>query len=131
MRLAVVGTRTFERMELVDGYLDRLRAEHPGLVIISGGARGADRLAADYARRHGIELVLFHADWAAHGRRAGALRNRQIVDSADALVAFWDERSPGTRISLDMAFRKGIPATVVTLDGDEYSYVQTVAARVD
>lgn len=122
MKLAVVGTRTFERAELVSAYLDRCRREQPDLVIVSGGARGADRLAAEYARRHHLDLVLFHADWQAHGRRAGALRNKQIVDAAEALVAFWDERSPGTKISLEMAVRKGIPATIVNAEGVEYVY---------
>jgi hypothetical protein len=122
MRLAVVGTRTFAGEDVLTSYLDRYRARHGELVIISGGARGADRMAADYARRHGLELVVFRPDWVANGRRAGALRNRRIVDAADALVAFWDEASLGTRISLDMAVAKRIPATVVTPDGVEYTY---------
>lgn len=122
MRLAVVGTRTYDRFDILSAYLDRARSLYKELVIVSGGAAGADRLAAEYARRHGLELIQFRADWAAHGRRAGALRNRQIVESADALVAFWDESSPGTRISLEMAVAKGIPATVVAFDGREYVY---------
>jgi len=122
MRLAVVGTRTFERVDLVDAHLDRWRSQHSLLIIVSGGARGADRLAASYAKRHCLELLQFRADWAQHGRRAGAIRNRQIVDNADALVAFWDEVSPGTRITLDMAISKGIPSTVVTPGGVEYEF---------
>jgi len=122
MRLAVVGTRTFERVDLVDAHLDRWRSQHSPLIIVSGGARGADRLAASYAKRHCLELLQFRADWAQHGRRAGAIRNRQIVDNADALVAFWDELSPGTRITLEMAARGGVPAMVVTVDGREYVY---------
>ena len=122
MRLAVVGTRTFERVDLVDAHLDRWRSQHSPLIIVSGGARGADRLAAAYAKRHCLELLQFRADWAQHGRRAGAIRNRQIVDNADALVAFWDEQSPGTKITLEMAIGKGIPSTVVTPDGIEYAY---------
>jgi hypothetical protein len=122
MRLAVVGTRTFERVDLVEAHLDRWRSEHSPLIIVSGGAPGADRLAAAYALRHHLELIQFRADWAQHGRRAGAIRNRQIVDAAEALVAFWDGQSPGTKITLDMAIRRGIPATVVTPDGVEYAF---------
>ena len=122
LRLAVVGTRTFDAVDVLTTYLDRRCADQPGLTIVSGGAPGADRLAAEYAERKGVPLVLFRADWAAHGRRAGAIRNRRIVDNADALVAFWDELSPGTKISLEMAVDKGIPATVVSGAGFEYEY---------
>jgi len=128
MRLPVVGTRTFDGVDLIDAHLDRWRREHPSLTIVSGGARGADRLAAAYARRHHLELVQFRPDWSQHGRRAGAIRNRQIVDNADALVAFWDEQSPGTRITLEMAIGKGIPSTVVTPDGIEYAFSRNQAA---
>ena len=122
MRLAVVGTRTFERADLVDTHLDRWRETHADLVVVSGGAMGADRLAASYAKRHNLPLIQYRADWARHGRRAGALRNKQIVDNADAVIAFWDEQSPGTRITLDMAARSGIPATVITPEGVEYAF---------
>lgn len=122
MKLAVVGTRTFAREDILTAYLDRRRLADPSLVIISGGAPGADRLAAEYARRFGLPLLQFRADWALHGRRAGPIRNRQIVASADELVAFWDEASPGTRISLELAVEKRIRATIVTSDGREYEY---------
>lgn len=135
MRLAVVGTRTFDREDLLTAYLDRQRKLHSEVTIVSGGARGADRLAAAYARRHGLPLVQYRPDWAAHGRRAGAIRNRRIVDAADGLVAFWDGESPGTRISLEMAVDKGIPATVVSPDGVEYAYgggpMPTTAIRAE
>jgi hypothetical protein len=122
VKLAVVGTRTFDREDILTAYLDRRRVAEASLMIISGGAPGADRLAAAYARRHCLPLLQFRADWATHGRRAGPIRNRQIVDGADELVAFWDEASPGTRISLDLAVQKRIPATVITFDGREYTY---------
>ncbi len=122
MRLAVVGTRTFHRADLVAAYLERVRVDHPDLSIVSGDAPGADWLAAGFARRRGLALTQFRADWRTHGRRAGPIRNRLIVAESDALVAFWDESSPGTRSSLEMALAKGIPATVVTPDGREYDY---------
>lgn len=122
MNLAVVGSRTFDQDAIVRGYLDRIRSRFPDVVIVSGGAAGADRLAAAYARQNDLKLIQFSADWAAHGRRAGPIRNRRIVAAADALVAFWDESSPGTRSSLEMAREKGISAIVITLDGREYEF---------
>lgn len=96
MKLAVVGSRDF----LDYGWMEQclLRAFDMGDVeaVISGGARGADSLAARFAREHGLPLIVFHADWERHGRRAGPIRNSEIVRNADVLAAFWDGASRGT-----------------------------------
>lgn len=122
MKLAVVGNRTFNDIELMTKVLDRYRAEHPDLTIVSGAAPGADTLAAEYGRRHDLEVIGYPADWAKHGRRAGPLRNTQIVNDAEMLIAFWDEVSIGTRDSITKAHAKGVPVLVVTPMGREYRY---------
>lgn len=71
--------------------------------IISGGAVGVDRWAADAAREHGLQLVEILPDWNAHGKAAGIIRNREIVRQAEAVVAFWDGKSKGTRSTIEMA----------------------------
>jgi len=122
LKLAVVGNRTFDDPELMSKVLDRYRAEHPDMTIISGAAKGADTLAANYAKAHSLNLIEFPADWAQHGRRAGPLRNSQIVAEAEMLIAFWDEASTGTRDSINKAHARGIPVLVVTPMGREYTY---------
>ena len=115
MNLAVVGSRDFAdytRMALV---LSEWLTLHPELCIVSGGARGADALAARFARDCNVPLTVFEADWSAHGRSAGPKRNSQIVEAADALVAFWDGVSAGTGDSVRKAQAKGIPVTVIHL----------------
>ena len=71
--------------------------------IISGGARGVDKLAADYAASQGIEFTEFPADWDRYGKRAGFIRNYTMVGNADAVIAVWDGTSPGTKHSIDLA----------------------------
>jgi hypothetical protein len=64
--------------------------------IISGGARGADRLGEQWAWRHGIPLEVFPADWDKWGKSAGYIRNEQMANKAEALIALWDGESLGT-----------------------------------
>jgi len=119
MKLAVVGSRDFSDSETMARVLDRIRAKHPQVTIVSGAGRGADTLAANYAKANGLTLIEFPADWNKHGRAAGPIRNQQVVDASDAVLAFWDGQSPGTKITIDMARRKGIPVRIVKPSGEE------------
>lgn len=110
MRLGVVGSRTFEDYELLCQIIDFMAPAE----IVSGGARGADSLAKRYALEHRCDYVEFPADWQTYGRRAGFLRNRQIVLRADAVVAFWDNKSSGTKHTINLAAAMQKPVTVVT-----------------
>jgi hypothetical protein len=110
-RVAIVGSREFLDLQLVRDYVARL---HAGCTVVSGGARGVDRAAERSARARGLAVVVFPADWVRLGRRAGVVRNREIVDACDFLVAFWDGASPGTRHSLDYAAEVGRPHEIVS-----------------
>ena len=78
--------------------LDRLHREHGFTLLIHGDARGADRLSGEWATDRGIEVFACPADWKRHGRGAGPIRNRQMLDhKPDLLVAF-----PGGRGTADM-----------------------------
>jgi hypothetical protein len=81
--------------------------------IISGGARGADRLGERFAKENDLPLTIFPADWTTHGKRAGYLRNEQMAQHADMVVAFWDGKSKGTKHMIDI-MKKRFPA-VLTL----------------
>ena len=93
MRVAIVGSRNWREGERIADYINRLPAD---TVIISGGARGADSMAAKIARYRGLEVVEYLPDWNANGKAAGVMRNTTIVENADAVVAFWDGKSKGT-----------------------------------
>lgn len=71
--------------------------------IISGGAKGVDRLACAYAASRGIEFKEYTADWDKYGKRAGFIRNYAMVGAADAVIAVWDGTSRGTKHSIELA----------------------------
>lgn len=73
------------------------------LEIVSGGARGADSLAERYANERGLATKIFLPDWESHGKGAGFIRNRDIVDYADYVIAFWDFKSKGTGHTVGLA----------------------------
>jgi hypothetical protein len=120
-KLAVVGSRNFADRAVLDRVLDGYREAHPDLIIISGAAKGADTLAADYAGRYALPLVEYAQAGDIRAITAGPLRGRQIVDDAEEMVAFWEE-SRGTKSSIELARKKGIPVRVVTPLGNEYWY---------
>lgn len=106
MKIAIVGSRTVSCVEL-DAFVS---ADDE---IVSGGALGVDRCAAEYARAHGLPLVEFLPQYERYGRAAPIVRNRQIVDYADKVVAFWDGKSKGTQSVIAYAKKMGKECIVV------------------
>jgi glycerophosphoryl diester phosphodiesterase len=80
--------------------------------VVSGTARGVDRLGEQYAQLHNIPVVRFPADWDRYGRSAGYRRNEEMARYADALVAVWDGVSRGTQHMIDIARRAGLKVFV-------------------
>lgn len=76
--------------------------------VISGGARGVDKMGEVWARSNGRALRLFPADWRTYGKRAGYVRNEQMAQEAEAVIALWDGVSRGTRHMIDTARAKGL-----------------------
>ena len=111
--LIVAGTRTFDDYELLAAWLNTLREFYGDIVIISGTAPGADRLAESYAERNKIQVKRFPADWDKHGKAAGPIRNQQMCEVGDALLAFWNGQSRGTASMIKLAQEKGIPVHLV------------------
>ena len=100
MFVAIVGSRNYHDLDRVREFVRKLPA---GTVVVSGGARGVDRIAVAEAKRCNLEVLVYPADWATHGRSAGFKRNQQIVDAADLIIAFWDGNSPGTQHTIRLA----------------------------
>jgi len=114
-RVAIVGSRDFGQIEggekLVRHYIHQLPLE---TIVISGGAKGPDSWAINTAQERGMRTLVFLADWNKHGKAAGPIRNQQIVDSCDWLVAFYDGKSRGTADSVRRCEIGHIPHAVIT-----------------
>lgn len=111
MKIAVVGSRTFEDRQLLEEKLSAL--EEPITEIISGGAPGADTLAQKWAEQHRIPVTVFQPDWKKFGRAAGPQRNQLIIAACDVCVAFWDGQSKGTKSSIDLSRKAGKKTIVI------------------
>ena len=109
MKIAVVGSRGISAVD-IGAYLPENVTE-----IVSGGAKGVDRLAADYARKNGIPLTEFLPDYKRYGRGAPLKRNEQIADYADMVIAFWDRSSRGTAYTIDLFRKRGKEIRIVDI----------------
>ena len=113
MKVIIAGGRDFNDYELLKKETDMfLKDELWTAEIVSGGAKGADKLGEQYARYRGLALTQFHADWS-NGKQAGPIRNAEMADYADALIAFWDGKSRGTANMIQNAKNKGLIIKIV------------------
>ena len=107
MKLLIIGSRSIKILDKrIEARLCELLEEGVEL-IISGGAKGIDTLAEQYADAHGIEKLIIRPQYDRFGRAAPIKRNEQMVDACDVVLAIWDGESRGTRYTLDYARKKG------------------------
>lgn len=92
-------------------------AEFKPTCIVSGGAPGVDQCGLRWARNNKLSTDTYPADWATYGPGAGPRRNQDMANTSDALLAFPDKWSPGTRDMIRRAERKGLPVFVVSVGG--------------
>lgn len=114
MKVAVIGSRSFDKYSICEKELDALLPKET-THIVSGGARGADQMAEKYATRHLLDIEIYYPDWNKHGKAAGFIRNKQIVEASDMVIAFWDGSSKGTKSSIDYARKFNKPVSIVTI----------------
>lgn len=103
--LAVIGSRDFTDKEVLFEKLDK--NESRIALVVSGGARGADTLAKEWAESRGKPLLTFYAKWkgkdGSTDKGAGFRRNRWVMENADYVLAMWDEVSSGTANAINIA----------------------------
>jgi hypothetical protein len=113
MRIAIIGSRNFNDYELVVETLAPYKSKIT--LIVSGAARGADSLGEKWAIDNKIQTLIFPADWNTHGKRAGFIRNEDIIKNCDGAIAFWDGESRGTAHSLSLAEKYNKPTKIVKI----------------
>lgn len=131
MKLAIIGSRDFNDYQLMKREVLKCFKIHELKVIVSGGARGADSLAEQFAEEFGLKTQIFPADWndlshldanirvnkwgKKYDANAGFRRNKDIVRASDAVIAFQINKSSGTQDSIDYAKKLGKKLIVIEL----------------
>lgn len=113
MKVIVAGGRDFTDKELLFSTLDDLNTQITITEIVCGGAKGADSLGKLWALSRNIKVIDMEANWELYGKSAGFIRNRQMGDYADYLVAFWNSISPGTKHMIEYMKSIGKHGTVI------------------
>lgn len=107
MKVAVIGSRSLSVADL-GLYLPEGTTE-----IISGGAKGVDTSAREYAERRGVPLTEFFPDYRRYGKAAPLQRNIAILNRADMVLAFWDGKSRGTKFVIDECAKRGVSVQII------------------
>lgn len=115
MKVLICGSRHFNDYELTRRVLDSIQCD----TIIHGKARGADSLGERYAKENNIPCVGYAALWDQYGRRAGPIRNYQMLreGAPDCVVAFLAPNSRGTKHMIDIALKANIPVRIINIGG--------------
>ena len=113
-KVIVAGGREFNDYEKLVRNLDIILSRIENVEIVSGGARGADRLGERYAREKGLALKQFPADWDKHGKSAGFRRNEEMAAYCTHVIVFWDTKSNGTKHMIDIAKKRNLPLRIIT-----------------
>lgn len=129
MKLAIIGSRSFTNVELLNRTLEQYRSKVT--LVVSGAARGADTLGEQWAVRNNIKTLIFPADWdnldvpnaiirtGKNGKKynanAGFERNKLIINNCDGALIFWDMKSPGTKNSISLLDKQHKPYKTVEI----------------
>lgn len=134
-KIAIVGSRTFplpadifesmekeaqvEAVKFAKETIGRFIAHLSPIqnVVVSGGANGVDKWAAELAEERGIPVVVIRPNWKKYGKSAGFKRNGEIVEAADDVIAFWDGQSRGTLDTIKKAHQAVKPYCIIGPDG--------------
>ena len=105
-KVIIAGGRDFSDYEFLKLTMDHLLSNITSEIgIVCGMAKGADLLGKRYANEKGYKVFCFPADWSSFGKSAGFVRNEEMAQNADALVAFWNGKSRGTQHMIKTAER--------------------------
>ena len=104
-RIVIGGYRNFNNYEIFKNFVDLCVGQETGITILSGHCKGTDLMAERYAKEKGFALEIYPADWKKYGKAAGPIRNRQMVENADTVIAFVSKTASGTKNLIENAKR--------------------------
>jgi len=113
MKLIIAGSRNITDYQILIEAINYFNIKDID-EIISGEARGVDKLGERYAYDNDIPLKRFPARWDKFGKSAGYIRNNEMADYADTLLAIWDHKSKGTKHMINTALNKNLKIYMYT-----------------
>lgn len=117
MKTIIAGSRTVVNIGVVESAI--ASSGWRPTVVLSGTARGVDQLGELWAKANAVPIERFPANWAKLGKSAGYVRNVEMAENAEALIAIWDGVSRGTKHMIDIATRKGLVVFVYMVGASE------------
>lgn len=130
MKLLIAGSRTFDSREIpfIIQYAMNISGFETPVEIVSGGAKGVDLGGEKWAeimndercKENQILVTRFIPDWKAHGKSAGFLRNKEMVDYSDCAIIIWNGKSNGTKHTIDLLKESGKPHIIITMEETLY-----------
>ncbi|MFI3115525.1 MAG: hypothetical protein R3Y12_05235 [Clostridia bacterium] len=109
MKVAIIGSRTL-KIDNLGKYLPKNTTE-----IVSGGAKGIDLCAKNYALEKNLKYTEFLPQYNLYRRNAPLKRNIEIINYADLVVAFWDKKSKGTKFVIESCDKLGKTCEIITI----------------
>lgn len=110
-RICIAGSRTFNDYELAEeiltDFVNAYLKPDTKVIIVSGNAKGADRIGEQLAENYGLDIEDYPARWDLHGRSAGYKRNVEMAEVSDAIIIFWNGISKGSKHMIDICQNKG------------------------
>jgi len=113
-RTIIAGSRSIAEFKFVQEAVEKSGFDIS--TVISGTANGVDKLGELWARRNGIEVERYPAEWDKYGKSAGYRRNVQMAKVADSLIAVYDGKSRGTKHMIDIATTSGLKTFVYIIE---------------
>ncbi|MCK0510242.1 SLOG family protein [Aromatoleum buckelii] len=115
MRVIIAGSRNASQRDVLAA-LERCSWTGFATCIVCGGAKGADEHGAEWGKQQGLEVKNYPADWKKYGKRAGPVRNREMAENAEGLIAVWDGSSRGTANMIETAEQAGLRIFILRTD---------------
>lgn len=106
MKTVIAGSRTITDYNELLKAIDKISWKITK--IVSGGARGVDKLGERYAKENNLPLQIYPPNWNEYGKRAGIIRNLKMIEENEALLAIWNGKSSGTRHTIGFAQNMGL-----------------------
>ncbi len=112
-KVIIAGSRNFNNYELLKTICDQLITKE--FVIISGCAKGADKLGELYGLHNNIKIEKYPANWNLYGKSAGYIRNKLMAENATHCICFWNGESKGTKNMIDLAKQYNLKLKIIDI----------------